>query len=73
MRQNNYDEDALNKVIKLIQKGKPLPNKYEDHPLEAKYSGYRDCHIENDWVLIYKNTKRALILERTGTHSDLFE
>lgn len=73
MRRRDCDEDSLKKVIRLIQKGKLLPDKYEDHPLRAKYSGYRNCHIENDWILIYKNEKDRIILERTGSHSDLFE
>jgi mRNA interferase YafQ len=73
MRQNNYDENSLWKSVKLLQKGKPIPYKYDDHPLRTKYKGYRCFHIENDWILIYKNEKKTLILERTGTHSDLFD
>ena len=50
----------------------PLPAKYEDHPLQGNYVGYRDCHIEPDWILIYKTSKSHIEFVRTGTHSDLF-
>jgi len=54
------------------QIGEPLPAKCEDHPLSGKWNGRRDCHIESDWILIYFVRKDDLILERTGSHSDLF-
>ena len=73
IRQRGWNENLLWKAVKLIQRGIKLPYKYYDHPLKAKYIGYRDCHIETDWVLIYKNEKERLILVRTGSHSDLFE
>ena len=44
----------------------------KDHPLKGKWTGYRDCHIEPDWVLIYKIDEELLFLTNTGTHSDLF-
>ncbi|NOQ98263.1 MAG: type II toxin-antitoxin system mRNA interferase toxin, RelE/StbE family [Calditrichae bacterium] len=73
MRRRACDEDSLWKVVKLIQKGRNLPRKCKDHPLKNKYKGRRGCHIDDDWILIYKNEKTCLILERTGSHSDLFE
>ena len=59
----------------MLCTGKPLPERYSDHPLSGEYSGFRDCHIEPDWVLIYKTEKRRLllVLSRTGAHSDLFD
>ena len=63
----------LKKVIKMILDGKALPPKYKDHPLTGNYKGRRDCHIEPDWLLIYKKEKDSIIFERTGTHSDLFK
>ena len=68
-----YDEELLWKAVALIQEQKPLPEKYKDHALKGKYKGMRDCHILNDWVLIYSinNDELILILSRTGTHSDL--
>ncbi len=60
-------------VIKLLLEEKKLPAIYEDHPLRGNFSGTRDCHIEDDWVLIYSIADSELILHRTGTHSDLFK
>ena len=45
---------------------------YKDHPLGGDWSHHRDCHIEPDWLLIYKVEGDDLYLVRTGTHSDLF-
>ena len=54
---------------------KPLPPKYRDHALAGNYKGYRDCHIEPDWLLIYKvdGDRLVLVLSETGTHADLLE
>ncbi len=49
-----------------------LESKYRDHKLDGNYEGRRECHIESDWLLIYKLKIDAIISERTGTHSDLF-
>lgn len=68
------DIEKLSKVMHILADNKALPEKYKDHSLSGNYSGYRECHIEPDWLLIYKieNDILALILFRTGTHSDLF-
>lgn len=70
----NCDLEKLQKVITILANGETLPDIYLDHPLRGDYSGYRDCHVEPDWLLIYKITENVLILTlyRTGTHSDLF-
>ena len=66
----------LEDVITLLISEKPLPEKYRDHPLtnSKDYIDVRECHIEPDWLLIYKIIKDRLILRliRTGSHSDLF-
>ena len=61
-------------VMDLLATGEPLPEKNHDHPLHGDYEGYRECHINPDWLLIYeKDTEiRIISLYRTGTHSDLF-
>lgn len=66
--------DKLRKVISLLAEGEKLPSEYRDHCLSGNYSGYRECHIQPDWLLIYKITESVLMLTlyRTGTHSDLF-
>ena len=62
-------------AVEMLLDGVPLPVKYRDHPLRGEKQGYRDCHIQSDWVLIYKIDKKilTLILLETGTHSDILE
>ncbi len=61
-------------VIDLLRTGNPLPPKYRDHFLHGEYEGFRECHINPDWLLVYRkdNNRLILFLARTGTHSDLF-
>jgi mRNA interferase YafQ len=59
-------------IIDLLLARKALPPKHRDHQLGGNWSGHRDCHVEPDWLLIYKLFDDELRLERTGTHSDLF-
>lgn len=59
-------------VIKQLQLGKTLAEKYVDHSLSGNWQGYRDCHIKPDLVLIYKIDNSSLKLARIGTHSELF-
>lgn len=71
-----YDISKLRKVVELLASGETLPREYRDHALvnSRKYKGMRECHIEPDWLLVYKITESVLVLTlfRTGTHSDLF-
>ncbi|MCF0145179.1 MAG: type II toxin-antitoxin system YafQ family toxin [Eubacterium sp.] len=66
--------NLLDEVVTLLLAQKPLPTKYKDHPLTGNWIGYRDCHIEPDWILIYRIEEKELVLlaTRTGSHSDLF-
>ena len=68
------DINKLQKVVMILASGETLPEEYRDHPLRGNYSGYRECHIEPDWLLVYKITENVLVLTlyRTGTHSELF-
>lgn len=70
------DPTALQTVIEKLIKEEPLPEKYRDHALvnSRNYKGMRECHIEPDWLLVYKIYRETLILSliRTGSHSDLF-
>lgn len=59
-------------LIDEIAAGKLLDPKYNDHRLRGNYNLCRECHIEPDWLLIYKIENERLYLVRTGTHSDLF-
>ena len=66
--------NLLKEVIDTLANSKPLNEKYRDHNLSGEYSGFRECHIEPDWLLIYRVEDRELelFLFRTGSHSDLF-
>lgn len=66
------DIDKIKTVIEFLLSGSPLPLKYRDHSLSGTWAGHRDCHIEPDWILIYRVSQDELRLERTGSHSDLF-
>jgi len=59
-------------VIKQLQLGNTLPEKYVDHLLSGNWHGYRDCHVKPDLVLIYKVESNVLRLARIGSHSELF-
>ena len=67
------DMDKLKVVIKLLREGKPLPLKYRNHKLSGNLKDYWECHIEPDWLLVYKKTATDLLLYAMGTHSDLFK
>ena len=66
------DVVEVGRVIKLLQLGETLPDKYVDHLLSGNWQGYRDCHVKPDLVLIYKVDNNSLKLARIGTHSELF-
>ncbi len=65
--------NKLKIVISLLVDEKPLEKRYRDHSLIGNFKGRRECHIEPDWLLIYKLEEKAIIFERTGSHSDLFK
>lgn len=64
----------LEDIVSALAMGETLPEKNMDHPLTGNWSGYRECHIQPDWLLIYRIDGNVLVLtlSRTGTHSDLF-
>ncbi|MBQ1855501.1 MAG: type II toxin-antitoxin system YafQ family toxin [Anaerovibrio sp.] len=64
----------LKALLGKLANNEPLEEKYRDHPLIGTYASFRECHIEPDWLLIYKidHDELVLIAQRTGTHSDLF-
>lgn len=70
------DPKKLEKLIDLLCNEEPLPEVYRDHALTNSrgYKDVRECHIEPDWLLVYKILRDTLVLQliRTGTHSDLF-
>ena len=66
--------ENLRDVVNTLANEQKLDKKYRDHGLTGNYSGFRECHIEPDWLLIYRISQDTLelFLFRTGTHSDLF-
>ena len=65
--------ELLDDIIRTLSKGESLPYKNKDHALTGEWTGFRECHIQPDWLLIYRIEEDLLILTlvRTGTHSDL--
>lgn len=79
MAKRGKEMTKLHKAIGLLADDLPLPPSYRDHALTGNFSGFRDLHIEPDWLLIYYKKEATadypnglLYLELTGTHSDLF-
>ena len=73
MERQGKESVYLDEIIKKLAKGVKLPAKNKDHKLHGNWKKYRECHIEPDWLLIYHRTKEILILERTGSHPELFK
>jgi mRNA interferase YafQ len=71
-KKRGKDMAKLRELLMLLVEGNPLPPRYKDHPLGGNWKHHRDCHIEPDWLLIYKIDGDDLYLVRTGTDSDLF-
>ncbi len=64
--------EKLKGIIRKLIEGVALEDRYYDHALVGNYKERRECHIEPDWLLIYKLEQDTIIFERTGTHADLF-
>jgi mRNA interferase YafQ len=65
--------DKIKAVMRKLIEEDPLEARFRDHKLAGKYKDRRECHVEPDWLLIYKKTKEEIVFERTGSHTDLFE
>ncbi len=72
-RQGEVFKHALDAVVRVLQRNESLATSARAHLLQGKWRGCWECHVENDWLLIYTLTDTDLILVRTGTHADLFE
>ena len=72
MQKRHSDMEKLHKIMRKLQKQESLDPKHKDHHLAGEFKDSRDCHIEPDWVLIYRVAGDAIFYERTGSHSDLF-
>lgn len=72
IEKRNLNFALLDDIVELLTNEKKLPVNNRDHELTGNWNGHRECHIQPDWLLIYKIEKDVLMLYRTGTHSDLF-
>lgn len=70
-RGKNFEK--LKIIIRSLLSGESLDPIHRDHKLTGNYSGRRECHIESDWLLVYKTDDESITFERLGTHSDLFK
>ncbi len=66
------DYETLGYILGLLQNAKPLPDAFREHSLEREYAGFTECHMDADWLLIYRVTRNRIAFHRTGTHRDLF-
>ena len=73
MEKRGKSPEKIKNIIKKLLDEERLDVNYKDHKLIGNYKGRRECHVELDWLLIYKIIDSEIIFERTGTHSDLFE
>ena len=75
MKKRGLDMSLLNEIIDTLRQGKVLEEKYRDHELKGNLKGFRECHIQPDWLLIYlvDNDILTLMLIDTGSHADLLD
>lgn len=72
INKRGWDLDQLDAVLDLLATNTQLPPQRRDHPLKGDWHGWRECHIQPDWLLIYQTTDDEVLLAATGTHADLF-
>jgi mRNA interferase YafQ len=70
---SDKDITKIKEVIKKLVNREPLERKYKDHKLKGRFKNRKECHIEPDWLLIYKIEGDTIFFERTGSHSELFK
>jgi len=73
LKKRNKDFNKLKIIIQLLVGGEKLPPEIRDHRLKGTLKDYRECHLEPDWLLIYRIEGSELCLVRTGSYADLFE
>ncbi len=75
MKKRGMNLSLLNEIVGRLQRDEPLDERNHDHELTGDYIGFRECHIDPDWLLVYykKDNVLTLTLINTGSHSDLFK
>lgn len=71
-RKRGLKLEKLKGVIERLEDETPLPDRCREHLLSGDWQGWSECHLEPDWLLIFKRTGDRVYLARTGTHADLF-
>jgi len=71
LEKRHYEIDELFDILTNIIWEEPLPARCREHRLSGDYSGFSECHVKNNWVLIYLFCEEGVVFSRTGTHSDL--
>lgn len=74
-KKRGFNESCLNEVIKILVSGEQLPQKYLKHELKGQYKGHLECHVKDDWLLIWKENEdiKELTFTRLGCHSELYD
>jgi len=72
LTRRGYDLALLTEVLESLRRAAQLPAARRDHPLKGEWRGWRECHVQADWLLICKVTETEALLARTGTRADLF-
>jgi mRNA interferase YafQ len=70
MEKRRKNMDKIYEVMTLLIWGEPLPERCREHKLSGDYEGLTDCHIEGDWVMLYRKSDEKIVFYYTGTHSD---
>jgi len=75
MERRGLNMQKIYEIMIDLENEVPLQSKHREHHLQGKYKDYIECHVEPDWLLIYKIDPQALEIyfARTGTHADIFE
>ena len=72
MQKQGKDLELLFDILVKIIWEEPLPERCREHNLSGDYSGYTECHVKGDWLVIYRFSPGKVTFSRTGSHSDLF-
>ncbi len=73
LTKRGYEMKKMYQILWMLKREEPLPSRTRLHLLQGKWAGHWECHIESDWLLVYKVIGNEISLARTGTHADLFE
>jgi mRNA interferase YafQ len=73
MRRRGKNLEKIKLIVGCLVAEEPLDPLHREHKLVGNWQGRRECHVESDWLLIYKLEESRIIFERTGTHADLFK